>query len=394
MALLSAGSGPTGDRLAAGFLVIASLGAAQGAGSIAYGSLPPLLPHYVLLLRLSVSAAGLLSACFGIGALVGVLPACISAGRNPRSTALAGLLILALSTAIIAWSTGKVEIEIARMGQGFGDSFAGVGALTSTFQAAPTSRRSEAFGVVNTLAIVGSFLGPALAVAAGEWGTRWVFSAGALGIALLGGSTLWIPRRLESAGSAGYLVKCVVRALAQPGTLPLALQAALGGLLATLAPLRLANAGWSPTAVAALFLAGAVLAAICYRRVGRRSDERGERAVTVELLFASAFGAGLLALGSRWVLGPMLSLDAAVISLLSIPTISRLYDPSQSKSPHGSSSALVFAIWAMFNVAGALGAGFVAAVIGTSLPFVLAMFVCLTVIFFELRPQPRPADRP
>jgi predicted MFS family arabinose efflux permease len=387
MTLPNPASGSTGERLAAGFLVIVALGVAQGAGSIAYGSLPPLLTHYVLLLHLSVRAAGLLSACFGIGALVGVLPACICAGRNPRPTALAGLLVLATGTAVIAWSAGRVEIEIARMAQGFGDSFAGVGALTSTFQVAPTSRRSEAFGMVNTLAIGGSFLGPALAVAAGVWGTRWVFSAGALGMALLGVSTLWMPRRLESASSAGTLLRSVVRALAQRHSLPLALQAALGGLLATLAPLRLTHAGWSPTAVAVLFLTGAVLGALCYTRVGRRSDVRGERAVTIEILVASALGAGMLALGSRWILAPVLSIDAAVFSLLAIPTISRLYDRSPSGRPHGSSSALVFAIWAIFNVAGALGAASLAAVLGTSLPFVLAALVCLAVILLELAPR-------
>jgi hypothetical protein len=47
----------------------------------------------------------------------------------------------------------------------------------------------------------------------------------------------------------------------------------------------------------------------------------------------------------------------------------------------------VFAIWAIFNVAGALGAASLAAVLGTSLPFVLAALVCLAVILLELAPR-------
>ena len=379
-------------RLEGGVLALTALAVAQGAGSIAFGSLPPLLPHYVLILHLSVRGAGLLSAGFGVGALLGVLPACVLSGRNPRSTAMSGLLILAASTAVIGLAKATPQIDLARLGQGFGDSLAGTGALTAIFQVAPTFRQSETLGRVNTLAITGAFLGPALAVAAGEWGTPWAFSVAAIGIALLATSAFWIPTRSGSGESATVLVRSVAQALAHRHSLPLALQAALGGLLATLAPLRLSRVGWSSTSVAAAFLVGSVLGALCYTKVGRRCDQRGGRAVTIELLVASAFGAAALAYGNRWLLAPILGIDTAIVSVLAIPTISRLFATSeQSGRPHGSSSALVFAIWAIFNVAGALGAASIAAVLGTSLPFLLAAGFCALIAILERLPRIRSA---
>jgi hypothetical protein len=106
------------------------------------------------------------------------------------------------------------------------------------------------------------------------------------------------------------------------------------------------------------------------------------------LLVASAFGAAALAFGNRWVLAPILGIDTAIVSVLAIPTISRLFaPPEQSGRPHGSSSALVFAVWAIFNVAGALGAASIAAVLGTSLPFLFAAALCLLIGILESLPR-------
>ena len=264
---------------------------------------------------------------------------------------------------------------------------AGTGALTAIFQITPGDRSSEALGRVITLAISGSFLGPILALAAGEWGTRPAFLVAAASIALLASSALWIPKRPGSAESVKVLVTSVIHALADRQVLPLAMQSALGGLLATLGPLRASRAGWSSTSVAVAFLGGAMLGAIFYTKVGRRCDRRGTRTVTIEFLVASAVGSAALALGERWLLVPILGLDTAVVSVLAIPTISRLFDSERSGRPHGSSSALAFAVWAIFNVAGALGAASIAAVFGTSLPFLFAGGLCLLIVALESLPR-------
>ena len=118
MSFSTPGSEPVEVRLEGRVLVLTALAIAQGAGSIAFTSLPPLLPHYVALLHLGVRGAGLLSAGFGLGVLLGVPPACVLAGRNPRSTAMAGLLILAASTAIIGLARATPEVDLARPGAG------------------------------------------------------------------------------------------------------------------------------------------------------------------------------------------------------------------------------------------------------------------------------------
>jgi len=338
-------------------------------------------------MHLSVRGAGLLSALFGVGALVGVVPACVLAGRNPRATVLSGLLVLCAGTGVIAWAGNSLEIELARAAQGFGDALACTGGLTSVFGDAPASRRSEALGRVNTLAILGSFLGPVLALVAGEFGTRWAFSVGAVALALLAATSVWVPTSSGTGESAATLVKSVLDALGDPSTIPLAVQATLGGLLATLGSLRLAHAGWSSAAVALSFLCGAAAGGLCYTKVGRRCDLLGSRSVTTELLLASALGIVAFALaGDRWVLALLLSVDAALFSLLAIPTISALFRlPEEGGRPHGSASALALAVWAIFNVAGALGATSLAAVLGTSVPFLLAAGLCvLTVAFTNL----------
>jgi predicted MFS family arabinose efflux permease len=133
------------------------------------------------------------------------------------------------------------------------------------------------------------------------------------------------------------------------------------------------------------------VATACYARVGRRCDRLGEARVTVELLALCALGTAAMARAhERWVLVVLLSLNATLSNVLTIPTISRLYARDQrSGHHHGSASATALAVWAAFNIAGALGAASIAAALGTSTPFLVAAGLCLLSLMLEyaLRPS-------
>ena len=86
-----------------------------------FAALTPLLPDYADEFNLSKAGAGVLSAAYPIGALVGGIPGGIAAARiGARPTAIAGLLVVAVSTFVFAIGDTIMVLDLARFAENSG----------------------------------------------------------------------------------------------------------------------------------------------------------------------------------------------------------------------------------------------------------------------------------
>src|SRR6476620_5368274 len=107
-----------------------------------FAAIAPLLPEYVDQLGLSKAEAGVLSAAYAAGTLVGSLPAGFVASRvGPRKTVVVGLLLLGLSSLVFGFAKGIALLDSARFIQGIAGALIWSGALSWLIATAPEERR-------------------------------------------------------------------------------------------------------------------------------------------------------------------------------------------------------------------------------------------------------------
>src|SRR4051794_34491755 len=151
-----------------------------------YAAIAPLLPRYAADLDLSKSAAGILTASYAAGTLIGSLPAGALAVRfGVKPTLLTGLTLLAVTSLAFGFANHVVLLDTARFVQGVGGACSWAAGMAWLVGAAPPGRRGEVLGAGLSAAIVGVLLGPVLGGAATVLSPEVVFSAvGAVAVCL------------------------------------------------------------------------------------------------------------------------------------------------------------------------------------------------------------------
>ncbi|MGH3136299.1 MAG: MFS transporter, partial [Gaiellaceae bacterium] len=244
--------------------------------ALLFAVLVPLLPGFEEDLGLSKAGAGLLTSAYAVGAFAGAVPSIWSARRfGVKATVLAGLMLLALSSAAFTVPESAWLVFLARLGQGFGSAFAYTGALAWVAVVAPRARRGEAIGFAFAAAFSGALVGPLVGAAAESAGSAVVFSAVAAVAVLLAA----VAATVEKPAAEG-LGGTRLRPLARDGVIRLgiwliALTGLLLGVLGVLAPLRLDELGWGAAAIGAVFAIAGVLQTVANPIVGRLADTRG-----------------------------------------------------------------------------------------------------------------------
>ncbi|MBA2360976.1 MAG: MFS transporter, partial [Actinobacteria bacterium] len=146
-----------------------------------FTALTPLLPEYADEFDLSKTGAGVLSAAYPAGALLGGIPGGMAVARfGPRPVAIAGLLVIALSTFAFAVADSVVAADLARLVQGTGSAAAWTSGFTWLVARTPSDQRGQTIGSVLAMAIVGALFGPVLGGAAAVVGTPVAFGAAGL----------------------------------------------------------------------------------------------------------------------------------------------------------------------------------------------------------------------
>jgi MFS family permease len=361
-----------------------------------YAALTPLLPHFTHHLHLSKAGAGALVAAYAAGALVGGLPGGAAAARlGARRAVLVGLTLMGLSSLGFAFAHGFWPLATARFLQGCGSGFTWAGSFAWLLAAAPRDRRGELIGTALGAAVFGALFGPVVGAAAALIGRAAVFTALA-GLAVV--LAVWT-LRLESIPPDAPSVSAMGRALRDSrftgGLALMALPSLLWGVLSTLAPLRLADAGWGATAIGGAWLVGAGLETVLSPIAGRVLDRRGVvPPVQVALAAGAAVSVGLALSPRPLAYVPLLVVAGGAYGVLFTPAFALIAEGAErSGLPQGMAFGLMNAAWASGALVGPAAGGAVAAASGDVAPFLISAGLCATAFAVVRRARHRTTAR-
>ena len=353
-----------------------------------YSTLTPLLPHFAHEFGLSKSRAGLLVAAYACGALVAGFAGGVTATRlGARRAVLVGLTLVGLASIGFAFAGNFWTLFAARLLQGGGSGFTWAGAFAWLLAVAPRERRGQLMGTAMGSATFGAMFGPVVGAAAALAGRNIVFCLLAATSVVLG---VWA-LRIEPAPCAQPSLAAVRRALRNASFLTglglMSLGSLLFGILAVLAPLHLAAAGWGAAAIGAVWLVGAALETVQAPFAGRMSDRRGPLVPTRFALVGAATASLLLATGTR-PLGyvPFVVVAAIFYGVLFTTAFALLADGAEESGlAQGMGFGLMNVAWAGGAVAGPAAGGAIAGATGDWIPFVLAAVLCTGALGVLLR---------
>jgi MFS family permease len=373
----------TTDRGGARLLVMISI--VVFVDTMLYAVLAPLLPGLVHELRLSKLSAGVMSAGYPLGMLVGSLPGGLLVVRvGPRFTVCAGLLLLTGSIVAFGCLDNVAALDASRFVEGLGGACSWAGGLAWIVVDTPADRRGALIGRALGAGIGGALLGPVVGSIATATGRAPAFIAIGAGAALL---LLWASQRPSSHRTSGQGVGRAWTVIAsRPGAAGMwlmALPAVASGLVNVLGPLRLHHLGVAAAGVGATYLVAAGLEASLSPAIGRLSDRHGRMAplrsglglATVLILCFTLPGDGI-------GLGAVIALISCALALFWAPAMAMLSDVAESAGlDQGLAAGLMNLAWAGGQVLGAGVGGALAKATGDGVPMDgLAALCALTLL--------------
>jgi MFS family permease len=346
------------------------------ADTMFYAAITPLLPQYAADLGLSKTAAGVLSASYAAGTLLGTFPAAWVAARlGVRTAVLSGLALMSVTGLVFAFAEDVVVLDLARFGQGVGGAFSWVGAFSWLVSASPADRRGEMIGSALAAAVFGVLLGPVVGGVATVIGPEPVFSSAAVlgaGLAVLA----WGTPAPQPTSFPGW--RRLARAARVPAIVAgfwlVMLPALFSGIINVLAPLRLDELGAGGVVVSVVFLVSALLEGTASPLFGRIADRRGRLWPIRIGLAAAALSALVLPLPNVVaVLGVTVVVAELTLGLCWTPAMAMLSDAAERINVgQWFAFGLVNLAWAGGQVAGSSGGGGLADATSDTVPFALA----------------------
>jgi MFS family permease len=355
-------------------------GAVVFVDTLFFAALTPLLPHYAQSLDLGKTGAGVLSAAYPAGAFLGAIPSGLVAGRlGVKPTTIVGLTLVGTCTILFGVADQAWQLDLARFAQGLASAFSWTGAIGWLVASAPPGRRGRLIGNAFAAAVAGALFGPVLGGVASFAGIGWTF--GAVGAASFG----LVVRAALTPGEAAHEPQSpvhLIRALGDRRILVAAwfvvLPALLFGVLAVLAPLRLAQLGFGAVAIGAVFLCSAALEAANNVMLGRTSDRRGPLLPIFGGLIASIVVSALLPWpGNRFLLAVLVVAAGLAFGTFFTPGMTLLSNLAEERGLRfGYASALVNLAWAPGQTLGAAGGGALAYATSDAVPYLALSAIC------------------
>ena len=354
-----------------------------------FAAIAPLLPDYVDDLGLSKADAGLLSAAYAAGTLVGSLPAGFVASRvGPKKTVIAGLLLLGCASFVFGFAHDISLLDGTRFVQGIAGALIWSGALTWLITASPEEKRGSVIGAALGTAVAGALLGPALGAIAASVGTEVVFSSVlVLTIGLsIAAARLPETRAPERQGLREVMETMISRPVVEAAAF-VGVPSLMFGAIEVLVPLRIDELGGGHGLIAAGFIAGAGLEAMLAPVAGRMSDRVGRRLPYVIGLSICAFAMVVIAVvpSLEEVLAGLIvtSLGAG---LCFAPALTLISDVAEASNLHqGFAAGLSNMAWASGQVVGGIGGGVVASVTGNAAPSLAISLLLVFTVFYAFR---------
>lgn len=346
-----------------------------------FAALTPLLPDYADDFDLSKAGAGLLSAAYPAGALVGGIPSGIAAARvGARPTAVAGLVVIAVSTLVFATADSIWLLDASRFVQGVGSAFAWTAGLTWLVTETPAQRRGQTIGTAMAAAIVGALFGPVLGGLAAVVGDAVAFGAAGLAAIAL---ALWAIATPSPPPTARQPLDVLLAALRSRrialGVWLVALPALVFGTVSVLAPLRLEVLGFGAVAIGALWLGTAALEAFVNPLVGRISDRIGR----FPPLRVSLLAGGIICLflpwpGKAYALAALVVCSGVSFGSIWTPAMAFLSDEAEHRGlDYAYAFVVVNIAWAPGQALGSSGGGALAEITSDAVPYLLLGAGCL-----------------
>jgi MFS family permease len=362
-----------------------------------YAVIAPLLPTLARELQLSKLSAGVMTASYPVGTLLGSLPGGVVAARvGPKPTVAAGLALLAGSTVAFALLHDAVSLDCARFVEGVGGAFSWAGGLAWIVAETPSERRGALIGQALGAAIGGALFGPVIGTLANAIGRRAAFSVVVVIALLLIAATRRLPSsHVRSAQGLRTLLPALGGAGVALAMWLVALPAVAAGALDVLAPLRLHRFGASVAAVGATFLLAAVAEGTVSPVAGRLSDLRG-RLLPLRLGLAAA-GALLLCFslpGGPLVLAIVVVAIAGALGGFWAPAMALLSDAAERQGlDYGLAAALMNLAWASGQIIGSGAGGAIANVAGDGAAMTIVAALCVGTLLL-LKGSLLPASAP
>ena len=365
-----------------------------------FAAIAPLLPGYVDDLGLTKAEAGVLSAAYAAGTLIGSLPAGFVASRvGPRKTVIAGLLLLGCASVVFGFGEQIYLLDAARFVQGIAGAMIWSGAMSWLITSAPEEKRGSIIGSALGTAIAGALLGPVLGALAASIGTEPVFGS-VLVIAVVLSYCAW--RLPEARAPETQRLDEVVATLASRPVLGaaafVAVPSVMFGAIEVLVPLRIDALGGGHGLIAGGFIVGAALEAVLAPLAGRFSDRVGRRSPYV--IGLSVCAVAMVVIGVAASLGGVLGgliITSVGAGLCFAPAMTLISDVAEASGLHqGFAAGVSNMAWASGQVIGGVGGGIIAGASGNTLPsLVIAALMLVTVAYafraMEPDAQPRPA---
>jgi MFS family permease len=340
-----------------------------------YAAITPLLPTLAHELHLSKFSAGLMTAAYPAGTLIGSLPGGILAVRlGPKRTVYAGLLLLAGSTLAFGFLQNAVLLDAARFIEGLGGACSWAGGLAWVVIEAPGDRRGSVMGTALGTAVAGALFGPVVGTIADAAGRGATFSA----VVVISLVLIDQARRVSLLHTpSGQGLRYLGGAMRDPSLLVgmwlVMLPAIASGVVNVLGPLRLHRLGAAAAVVGAIYLAGSAFEATVTPLIGRLSDRRGRMLpvrsgllVTIPLLLCFTLAGSVVLLGLLIVV-----IDGALGGFWA-PAMAMLSDRAESRRlDQGLAVALINLAWAAGQIVGSSAGGGIAKHAGDGLPMTL-----------------------
>lgn len=361
--------------------LIVIVGAVVFVDTLFYAVLAPLLPGLVHQLHMSKLSAGVMTAAYPAGTLLGSLPGGVLAARaGPSFTVRTGLALLACSTLAFALLHSAVALDLTRFVEGVAGACSWAGGIAWLVAETEADRRGEVMGRALAAAIGGSLFGPVIGTLATVTGRPVAFAAVALSALLLIGATRSLPEHPVRSGQGLRHLAAVARERGIPfGMWLVALPAIGSGLISVLGPLRMHHFGAPAAAVGAAFLVASAIEAAVSPAVGRVSDRRGR---LVPMRYGLVAAAAVL---TCFTLPQTATLVAAGVVLVSVanaafwaPAMALLADAADEHGlDQGLAAALLNMAWAAGQIGGSGAGGAIAKAAGDGVPTVAGAVLCL-----------------
>jgi MFS family permease len=314
---------------------VAALTAVSFSVAVGFGVVAPAIPLFARTFGVGSAAVGAVLSAFALMRLVSALMAGRLVDRLGERTMLAtGIGIVAVSSALAAFSTSYVQLLVLRGAGGVGSAMFSVSAMSLLLRSVRADQRGQATGLFQGGFLVGGISGPAVGGVLATISIRAPFLIYAVTLAGAGAVGLWALRNTShparvglSASTERTPLKVAFRNAGYRAALAanLADQWAVIGVRSALVPLFVVESlHRSSTWVGAGFVIVAGFNALALLKAGRIADTRGRKPVLVtgcltmaaSLLLLATAGDLLLYLAAMVLLGlgsGMLSVAPAAI---------------------------------------------------------------------------------